>query len=108
MSDDVLHMFLEPAEQYLTQLGTVGPEVNTGWENAKAAIDAGAAGLGGDAIGAAFTAAFTPASEAVRLAGDRVPVSFGNLHEAGLQAFQRYQFLQSPPALRKLLGSPIG
>lgn len=102
-----LRMVLDRAEPYLAQLGTVGPEVNTAWENAKAAIDVGTLGLGADAIGTAFTSGFTPAGEAVRLAGDRIPLAFDKLHEGGVRAYQHYLVLQTPPALRKLLGPSI-
>ncbi|MEV4757342.1 hypothetical protein AB0J86_19805 [Micromonospora sp. NPDC049559] len=75
-----LHMDVELVEPVLHGLSGTGAELDAAWQAGRAAVAAGEAGIGGDALGQAFRGIYLADSAAVRDNAGRFP---GVLREDG-------------------------
>ena len=89
-ADGFIHMDTEMVESVMQGLAGAADELDSGWQECRAKVESGEAGIGGDELGQAFRGAYEQAGAALRTGADRVPPSLRAAAENGMASCTDY------------------
>jgi hypothetical protein len=89
-ADGFIHMDTEMVEPVMRGLAGAGDDLDSGWQECRARVESGEAGIGGDELGQAFRAMYEQAGTALRTSADELPPALRAAADNGMACCTDY------------------